>query len=171
MVELSGGGMIKLYTVGLSLVLSLAAMAAHSESWRTYHNGKYGASARYPANWKVGPLSPLGDGRSFTSPDGRAIITIAGLPGGPEDLGIYAQAQANQVVIYRNINSKRVILSGTQGSNVFYQKSLLTCSGTIWVQVFLQYPQSEKAKYDPIVTHVAASLHGGGLTEFSACKQ
>jgi len=50
----------------------------HAEAWRTYFNSRFGTTAQVPLNWHMEPPPVNGDGRRFTSPNGRAEISIYG---------------------------------------------------------------------------------------------
>ena len=51
---------------------------AKADVWRTYVNSKFGTTAELPLRWRMEPPPVNGDGRAFTSPDGRARISISG---------------------------------------------------------------------------------------------
>ena len=51
---------------------------SRAETWRSYHNTRFGTAAGVPASWTMGPEPANDDGRKFTSPDKHAEITISG---------------------------------------------------------------------------------------------
>jgi hypothetical protein len=63
----------------LASMAILVAASAGAETWRTYHNTRFGTTAEVPASWKMGPPPENNDGRAFSSPDGRAAIIISGI--------------------------------------------------------------------------------------------
>ena len=62
------------------------------------------------------------------------------------------------------------MVSGTRGDTIFYAKHILSCGDQIWNNVHLEYPATEKAAYDALVTHVAGSLRPGRSAQVPRCK-
>jgi hypothetical protein len=58
------------------LAVTFSGTAANAVSWLTYANGRFGAIAAYPSDWKAGDPPYNDDGLSFTSPDGAGKISI-----------------------------------------------------------------------------------------------
>jgi hypothetical protein len=44
---------------------------------------------------------------------------------------------------------------------IFYRKALISCKDIVWNDVEIVYPAEDKAKYDSLVAHIAASLRPG----------
>ncbi len=139
-------------------------IAAQAGGWQTYRNDRFGATADIPAGWRMGEAPANDDGRVFTSPDGRATITVSGsldvLPRFQE-IEIMTQPNAGETIDYKRQGRDWIVVSGRKGDRIFYKRSLLSCGGTVWNTVYLDYPAAEKAAFDPIVGHVAGSLRGG----------
>ncbi|MEF3365514.1 hypothetical protein V3H18_03085 [Methylocystis sp. 9N] len=146
----------------LAVVLAaFAAQSASAESWRAYHNPRFGTTAEVPQGWRMGAPPENNDGRVFTSPDGRAEIIVSGMFSiGPrkEEFALRLGPLEGETIEYERRGRDWLVVSGVKGEKIFYRKSLLSCRDTIWNSVFLEYPASEKDKYDPLVGHVAASL-------------
>lgn len=139
----------------------LAAQSASAESWRAYHNERFGTTAEVPEGWRMGAPPENNDGRVFTSPDGRAEIVVSGMFSiGPrsEEFALRLGPLDGEIIEYDRRGRDWLVVSGVKGEKIFYRKSLLSCGDTIWNSVALEYPASEKEKYDPLVAHVAASL-------------
>lgn len=139
----------------------LAASSASAENWRAYHNARFGTTAEVPASWRMGAPPENNDGRVFTSPDGRAEIVVSGMFSiGPrsEEFALRLGPLEGETIEYERRGKDWLVVSGIKDDKIFYRKSLLSCGDTIWNSVFLEYPASEKEKYDPLVAHVAASL-------------
>jgi serine/threonine-protein kinase len=151
---------VKLPLIAFVLVATTVAAAA---PWKTYANDRFGATADYPAGWRAGEAPANNDGLVFTAPDGRATITISGshsvLPRAQE-IEIMTTPADGETVDYKSRGRDWIVLSGRRGDRIYYRRSLLTCHGTVWNTVSLDYPAAEKAAFDPIVAHVAASLRG-----------
>ncbi|HTO79001.1 MAG TPA: hypothetical protein VMJ31_04410 [Methylocystis sp.] len=135
-----------------------------AESWRSYHNDRFGTTADVPASWKMQPPPANDDGRVFTSPDGRAELTVNGGYAGladPDELGWRLQPMEGETVDYKQRRGDWAVVSGTKGDKIFYRKTLLSCGGAVANDISLEYPASEKETYDPLVAHVEASLRPG----------
>ncbi|MBV1704651.1 MAG: hypothetical protein KGQ28_07575, partial [Hyphomicrobiales bacterium] len=65
-------------TFALALAAAMTAGAAQADGWRHYVNARYGATADVPAAWREDPPPADGDGRGFTSPDGRGHVAVFG---------------------------------------------------------------------------------------------
>ena len=102
------GRMRRLRITPLSAALLVAlANGAQAGVWRTYHNTRFGTTADVPASWTMGPPPQNNDGRSFTSPDKRAEITIS---------GIFANIGSNDELASR--------LIATEGETITYKRPL-----------------------------------------------
>ncbi|HLW90572.1 MAG TPA: hypothetical protein VKS78_04630 [Roseiarcus sp.] len=156
--------MLRLATVLFLLAASLAPASA--ETYRTYANPRFGATADVPSDWRSEPPPENGDGLTFTSPDGTASVTVYG------SLNIEDNAQTamqralqpseGETITYRQSGKDWVVVSGVKGSQIFYHKSILVCRDQIWNDVDLEYPAARKSAYDALVTHIASSLHFSG---------
>lgn len=144
-----------------AVLAAFAAQSASAESWRAYHNARFGTTAEVPEGWRMGAPPENNDGRVFTSPDGRAQIIVSGMFSiGPrsEEFALRLGPLEDEIIEYDRRGRDWLVVSGVKGEKIFYRKSLLSCRDTIWNSVFLEYPASEKDKYDALVAHVAASL-------------
>ena len=141
---------------------------ARAKSWRTYHNDRFGATAEVSANWNIQPPPANGDGRRFTSPDGRAKISIHGSfrvsDTIQEDMAIEGDPGGG-VVTYKKQGPRSIVISGIRGHTIFYHKAIATCQDKIWNSLWVDYPVSAKEKYDSLVTHVSRSLRGAEADE------
>ena len=147
--------------------------AASAEGWRSYHNTRFGVTADAPADWRIGPEPENNDGRIFTSPDGRAELTISGMysVGGPEEeFALRLTPLDGETISYKTRKDRMIVVSGAKGDRIFYRKYLLSCGGAIWNDISLEYPAAEKTRYDPLVAHVAASLRAGPGYGVGKCK-
>ncbi len=157
----------------LAALAAFAIAAAHAESWRTYRNDRFGATADVPAGWRMGEAPENDDGRVFSSPDGRARITISGayavLPRA-EELDIMLKPDAGETIDYKHQGGDSLVVSGRKGDRIFYRRSLLSCGGTVWNTVYLDYPAAEKRAFNSIVAHVAGSLRGGKAYGTGNCR-
>lgn len=147
-----------------AFALVLLAGPALAAGWSNYYNDRFGPSADYPAGWKMEPEPENNDGRQFTSPDGSAFVTITGnfaLDSRDEEMARSAEPSEGETVTYSAKGANWVVLSGTRGDKIFYRKSLLSCGDQVWNNLHIEYPAEDKAKYDKLVAHMAASLRPG----------
>jgi hypothetical protein len=160
-----------LASIGIVLVV---ASSARAESWRSYHNDRFGVTADVPADWKMEPPPANDDGRDFTSPDGRATITVSGIfaiNGAEEELASRLEPGQGETITYKKRRSDWIVVSGTKGDRIFYRKTLLSC-GDVANDLSIEYPAAEKQKYDALVAHAAASLKpGSGLYYGRNCRR
>jgi len=142
----------------------LCAGALHAEDWRSYRNTRFGTTADVPKDWTMSEAPENADGRVFTSPDKRSEIIVYG------GFRIFQKAQEiadrlapgeGETITYERQAKDWLAVSGTKGERIFYRKSLLSCHGTIWNSVSIEYPASQKKKFDALVTRVARSLRPG----------
>jgi serine/threonine-protein kinase len=121
-------------------------------------------TADYPAGWEAGPAPENNDGRVFVSPDGRARVTISGifaLDSRAEEFAERAKPLDGESLTFKSRRGDWIVLSGVRGGVIFYRKALISCKDTVWNDVQIEYPVEDKAKYDSLVTHIAASLRPG----------
>jgi hypothetical protein len=152
----------------LALICAFAAsanLAGAASAWRWYANDRFGVSADVPADWREQPPPENDDGRIFVSPDGKAQLIVNGGFVTEETAALaleaHASPRAGERATYVKRGAHAVILSWTSGDNIFYRRTILTCSDKVWNNVELTYPASQKQAFDPLVTHVAQSLRGG----------
>jgi hypothetical protein len=147
-----------------TVTAALLASAAHAESWRVYRNARFGATADVPKDWTMGEAPENDDGRIFTSPDKQSQIIVHGGFRSFQKEQEVAERLApgdGETIAYSRKGRDWVAVSGTKGDRIFYRKSLLSCKGTVWNSVSIDYPAAQKKKFDPIVTRVARSLRPG----------
>jgi serine/threonine-protein kinase len=147
------------------------AGAALAQNYRDYGNPRFGVHADVPANWRADRPPENGDGQRFISPDGRASITVSGMYHVDDTIkeAIESRARPDGVsVTYVKREARSVVASGLKGDRIVYTKSMLSCGDSIWNSVWIEYPASEKQKYDALVSRVAGSLRGARGGECSS---
>ncbi len=157
----------------LLFALLLGGSRAGAETWRIFHNDRFGATAEVPAAWRMDPAPENNDGRSFSSPDGRAKIVVSGIRAEigslEEDKAIRLKPDVGEVVTYEKRGGGWIVVSGTRGDTIFYRKSILTCGDSIWDDLSIEYPAAEAGKYAALVKRVSASLRGGKAYDADGC--
>ncbi len=155
-------------------LIACAAAATAAPQYRTYANARFGTAADVPADWKADPPPENGDGLRFWSPDQHASITVAGslniYDSVEEAMKSYEKPGDGETVTYRHREARTLVVSGTRGDTIFYNKHVLSCADQIWNSVYIEYPAVEKEAYDAIVTHVAKSLRPGRSGWVRGCR-
>jgi hypothetical protein len=141
------------------------ATQSSAQTWKTYHNPRFGTTADAPASWQSNPPPTNGDGLTFNAPDGRARLLIYGSlhiwHTVAEGMALFETPQENKTVTYKHREARSVTVSGTKGDLIFYEKHMLSCRDQIWNSIYLEYPAVRKKEFDALVTHVANSLRPG----------
>jgi hypothetical protein len=152
----------------LAAILSLSTimMAAATAKPFTYVNARFGQSCTFPDEIfnNAMPEPENGDGQQWLSADG-ASLTCSGIYNVDNDTpqGFVAQEKSSTEPDYKVTYSKTgknwAVLSGTKDGKVFYERRLFGKDDVIRT-VWVEYPASLKAKYDPLAGAIAKSLRG-----------
>lgn len=149
---------------GVAVVLSLAANVAAGDF--TYVNERFGTSATFPDDIFNMPLPPAenGDGGSWLSADGASIAIYGSnnaLEQTPDSLLADAKARkdSGHELTYGKSGKDWVVLSGIDHGAVFYERIEFGADDVLH-GLLIKYPAALKAKYDPLVGPIAASLAG-----------
>jgi hypothetical protein len=137
--------------------------------WLRYTNERFGASAEVPAEGFVAQPPPdNGDGRAWTSTDGRGEISVygshAGLADSFEDyhrLELQYATEDGVTVTYKAGKANEwFAYSGTIDGDIVYMKAIRAepCSSLVANHIHFRYPADQKAIYDGIVSRGAKSL-------------
>jgi hypothetical protein len=166
----------QLFLLGPALVFSLlAASAAQSQTFRIYANERFGTTAEVPATWKADPPPENGDGLIFRSPDGRASITVSGslhiADSIEEEMRSYERPVSGGKITYRRRGARSLVISGTRGETIFYDKHLLSCRDQVWNNLYIEYSARERSAYDAMVVRVSRSLRAGHSEQVAECNQ
>jgi hypothetical protein len=141
--------------------------AASVQRWLPFHNDRYGFSVDIPGDFTASPPPENGDGRTFTSKDGRATILayghlfvdVEGLNQDEREQEEFA-AKDGLKVTYRQVSARATTFSGLQGDTIVYQHAVATCKSSASAIIHAEYPRAEKARFDPLVAHMAQTLRG-----------
>jgi hypothetical protein len=148
----------------LSAAIFLTLVETAATEPITYTNKRFGTSATFPSDIFSERQEPPanGDGLTWHSADGASVAIFGAhnaLDETPKSKEAEAKASSERKLTYSSIGKDWVVLSGTDGDLIFYERYLFGRSGTIH-GVVLKYPQSLKAKYDPLVGEIASSIGG-----------
>ncbi|MDX8447390.1 hypothetical protein [Mesorhizobium captivum] len=151
--------------IAFSSLLAIATTAAIAKPF-TYVNARFGTACTFPDQiFSITEAEPEnGDGQQWTAPDG-ASLTCSGIYNIDNDTpkGFVAGEKANTgqgyKITYSRAGKNWAVLSGLKGDRVFYERRLFGKDDVIRT-VWIEYPSSLKAKYDPLIVAIAASLRG-----------
>ena len=146
-------------------ILAVVAMMGTARA-EFYANARYGYYIDVPKIFSVAdPESDSGDGRLFHSADKSAEVAVWG---GWVNEGAFADEvktrQNDEVgdgwkLAYVSKQSPTVSnFSGTKDGLIVYVHIISRCSGTGYAMYRLQYPATDKAKYESAITQLNASL-------------
>jgi hypothetical protein len=144
----------------------LAASAAVPVVWDTYQDARYGMTIDYPSTFKAEPPPDVGDGRAFKSADGARFSVSASYNALDFNLADYQKFIAQNlapgaVVTFRAQGDTWFVISGTKGSDIFYERHVLTHKAEMTENFDISYPAALKVAYDPIVARMAKSFRPG----------
>jgi len=139
------------------LVFTVIANSSHAQtSYNQYCNARFGFCVSYPSTFKGQGESDNRDGQEFISADGKSSLLVY------RDVreAIYESetecrtqsylsditSDETKQVTYKKKGDNFYVVSGYQGSMIFYQKTIFTEQGMM-TAVFT-YPTAQKAKYD-----------------------
>ncbi len=138
------------------------------DNYATYSNHRFGYSISYPRSllYPQGE-SANGDGQKFTSRDASVSLTVYGTNNINSDSidEIFLDEsrgaigdRPNRVVTYKTKKGNWFVVSGVESGRIFYQKTIVYPEAT--KTMILEYPDAQKAKYDPIIKKITASFKG-----------
>lgn len=133
-------------------------LPAPAQNWVSYRDVRLGLALEYPADVFVSDHTQASN--IFRSRDGRARLIISGAP----QTGDVTLTKLRRFLLegpykgadlgYAPQHSTWFVLSGTLGSDMFYERITFTCNGRAFHGWKLEYPASEQTFYEPIVEEV-----------------
>ena len=143
-------------------------------TWDLAWAPRFGPKVEYPTQvFSVKEPPPENnDGIGYRSPDGQNSFSIWGAS---NVLG-YSPAQAarfsreafvkrQSVVTYFTQRENWFVISGKEAGKLFYQKAMIVDNGRIVLGLTIDYAESQKSFFDPIVSRMAQSLSAGPAEE------
>lgn len=153
-------------SASLAAVCLLVALPASAEQV-TYRNARFGTMAAFPreAFSQQQPAPTNGDGRAWTSPNGAELYIYARANrGGETPRSIIAERGSDDEVTYQRAGRRWAVVSGYRGGKIFYERYILR--GDLVHSVAIRYPESQRARYDPLVGPITRSLKAGAPRDF-----
>ncbi|NSL85629.1 hypothetical protein [Chitinophaga solisilvae] len=137
-----------------------------------YCNARFGFCAGYPKGFTGKGESANGDGQTFTSADGKAVILIFGALADDTDVegdivqDRFRTASSGYKVVYKVIKPNWFIFSGTDKSgNTVYCKTVkrnIKYMGEdptdVFQTIMITYPPADQEKYRDYCAYIAGSL-------------
>lgn len=132
------------------------------QPYGTFFCPRFAFSVDYPA--QLSPQAPPqnGDGRSFVDGKSRMVAyaqwntdTESRTPS--QLLKSEYEAQRQPTDSYERLGKDFFVRSGTTPDGIIYYRKAIFKQDR-WVFLLLEYPTSQKAQFDPIVSHVVRSL-------------
>ena len=156
-------------TAAASLLLQMPL--ANALEWSEYRNERFGLLMRYPADvFSEQGTSQARDGDLFATTDQSARLLV----GAFENVDNYSPATYQRYIAqesypglrvdYAPVGGSWMVLSGTRGDTMIYEKAMFSCGGRIINSFALAYPVTARRFYDPIVEAIEDSFHPGAET-------
>ena len=131
-----------------------------------YMNPRFNFNLLIPKSFEANPPSENGDGQSFSSQ--RSETTILAYGGYNVDNNSLTQ-EMNAIISYRpkcNFTYKYVkndffILSGIEGNEILYIKSIYNRAENSFISVHIRYPLARKDEMNDLVTTISQSIKIG----------
>ena len=152
------------------LMIGLVLPIQASAEWQTYRNSEYRYSVQYPAELFEGSAAPDNGGITLYATDRRALLFIFG---GANQKGESARQLANGLAIlpdvyrvtYRRVAANWFVLSGylSPSGDIFYERVELGPKGRFLSGFRLEYPVSQRSKFDHLIGKIGKSLKAPSL--------
>jgi hypothetical protein len=152
---------VRLALLGIALTTA-ARSSAEELFWSRYNDDKIGVAVDLPQNLFTidrGPTKNL-KGRTFARADGLADVSLYSIPkyaGETPKVFLEKRFQLpTRSVVYRRVTGRIVAVSGLRQDKIWYARcnfgsALVNC-------VALNYPSSEKRRWDSVVTRISNTL-------------
>ena len=137
--------------------------AGDMKQYRTYLNVNGGFAVDIPARM-FRLASADRNGRYYRSETGKAELTVAAYTNALEQdvAKAYASALADGSIVasptYKAKGKDFFVISGKAKGRIVYVKSLLTCNGSVWASLRVDYDEASKHDFDPVLTRMSQSF-------------
>jgi hypothetical protein len=161
-------GMHKRLAALILLGLALDAGPAGAAG-KLYGNARFGFFVEVPAAFSVADREPEnGDGWRFHTSDQSAELTASGgwiiednfAAEVAKEKG-FAVQDGWRLTYESKVAASSAAYSGQKGERIFYEREIASCGGQAHAAYRLEYPATEKAKYDGMIKALNASLKAG----------
>ena len=159
--------MVCFRVLAAALAAGLCLVRPAAAEWVAFTEPGHGARFAYPADIFEPVPNPDGTGdHTFESFDGQARLVIGSWDNadGESLAGMRSRllddARATSLT-YDPSGKSWFVLSGYHGENIYYQKVMYACGGATVSAFGLDYPEAERAIYDPVVEAIEDSFRPG----------
>lgn len=131
-----------------------------------YVNNRFGFTIAVPPGFESSEPPTNGDGILYTSPDGRAKLTIYGSNASGITIKEYYDELATGLGVeptYSRLAGNWFVLSGQKGDSIFYTK-VFVGSGSLNTFTF-EYPAEQAGQYRAVTDQLARSFKHGDLDQ------
>jgi hypothetical protein len=147
---------VMIRSIYLLVFLVIANSNLAQTSYKQYCNARFGFCVSYPNTFKGQGESDNGDGQEFISADGKSSLLV--YRDGREavyesEAECKSQSYLSDItpddtkqITFKKKGENFYVVSGYQGSMIFYQKTIFTDQGMM--TAIFTYPGSQKTKYD-----------------------
>jgi len=157
--------LIHVSSATILLAALLVVIAPATAKPFTYVNARFSTVCTFPDQIFTERMTEPenGDGLEWRSADGASVACYGSynaLDDTPKSLveNEKSNPEPGEKITYSKAGKNWAVLSGTKGDKIFYRRSVFGKEDVIH-SVFIEYPAALKAKYDPLVGAIAASLH------------
>ncbi len=140
-----------------------ALSAGDMNQYRTYVHRTDGFSVDIPTRlFRL--VNTDRNGRSYRTDTGNATLTILDFINALDQgvNGAYTRALADRKIVatpsYKAKGENFFVISGKTKNRIVYYKQLLTCDGSKWISLRIEYDYTSRGFFDSIVTRVSQSF-------------
>jgi hypothetical protein len=131
----------------------------------TYTNTTHAFSVQYPAHYSVSPASTSDDGRSFTAPNGKAVIyATSGYeaqvePNSIETVYAYYKRQYKGKTTYKVLKNNGFVITGkSDADNIFYLRCYYNAAIGEYRKLLFEYNVSESDDFDVLIPKIVGAF-------------
>jgi hypothetical protein len=155
-----GGLDMFLRPCAIAIAILFVPSLADAQAWQRYVVPVSGASVDVPTGLfsRDGGAATTGNGRRFVTADGRADLIVQSVanPGGDTPAAFLAKKGPPPGIIYRRVTPRFFVVSSIRKGKIWYNRcnrgpGVMNC-------VLMNYPASEKRRWDGVVTRISLSL-------------
>ena len=161
-----GGGfdMKKFGKIVVAILIAVFAVNAQTK-YQKYANDRFAYSIEYPSGLLKMQAPPANnDGRTFRSNDGKIEMRVWGQHNALERNLVeeYDESvkKCGTSSVYKDFYERYFVISCTVNNRIYYQKTLHRGESgpEIFFTFTIEYPTSQKAKMDAVVTRISRSF-------------
>lgn len=146
-----------------ALLVLAAAAPAELHRWTLYLNPRFGTRLLYPADmFSPGTESDNGDGITLRALDGASLAIFGRWNIDEESPAQFVRTLTStpdyRQVRYRLVRPGFAVLSGERGNRIFYERYVFGGRAGAVHGFVLEYPAAHRARWDPVVPRLSASL-------------